>query len=241
MSDKNDLRWYAIPDDPAQPWKATHIYGSVHSGIALGDLDSDGDLDLVRSDIWLENHGAGAAWAPHKLSEPWGDHSFPYSYDATQAAVVDINADGRLDVVLVDGEIRGARGAWFEAPSDPRRDPWIRHDLEQGDPAPRGAYHSLQVADFDNDGDPDIFTAEMEHISGERPPRWFIWENLDGKGTFVERVILDKNLGGHRALAADVDGDGDLDICSKPWSPAESNNNGGRNHFDLLENLTVDR
>ena len=241
MSDKNDLRWYAVPDDPAQPWKATRIHDPVHSGIALGDLDSDGDLDLVRSNTWLENLGNGSEWDPHKISEPFGDRSFPYSFNATQAAVADVNADGRLDVVLVDGENRGARGAWLEAPADPRLGSWTRHDLEQGDPAKRGAYHSLQVADFDNDGDLDIFAAEMEHISGERPPRWFLWENLDGAGTFVERVILDKNLGGHRALAGDVDGDGDLDICSKPWRPAESNNNGGRNHFDLLENLTIDR
>ena len=241
MSDKNDLRWYGIPDDPASPWRPTRIYDAVHSGVALGDLDGDGDLDLVRSDLWLENRGGGDAWRAHRISEPWGDRSFPWSYNATQAAIADLNADGRLDIVLVDGEIRGARGAWFEAPADPRTGDWVRHDLEHGDAAKRGAYHSLAVADFDNDSDPDIFTAEMEHIAGDRPPRWFIWENVDGRGRFVERVVLDKNLGGHRAQVADIDGDGDLDICSKPWSPADSNNNGGRNHFDLLENLTLSR
>jgi len=239
MSDKNDLRWYAIPSDPTQPWKPSHIYEAVHSGLAVGDLDGDGDLDLVRSNLWLENQDGGRRWQPHQISEPWGDRSFPFSYNATQAKIADINADGRPDIVLTDGEIRGARAAWLEAPADPRTGRWVRHDLEQGDPAKRGAYHSLQVADFDNDGDLDIFTAEMEHVAGERPPRWFIWENIDGKGLFVERVILNKNLGGHRAQVADVDGDGDLDICSKPWSPAASNTNGGRNHFDLLENLTI--
>jgi hypothetical protein len=54
--------------------------------------------------------------------------------------------------------------------------------------------------------------------------------------TFVERVILDARLGGHEAVAGDVDGDGDLDLCGKLWRPRQ-NANGGRNHVDSLENL----
>jgi hypothetical protein len=97
------------------------------------------------------------------------------------------------------------------------------------------------VGDFDNDGDVDIFTVEMEHIAGERPPRWFIWENRDGRGgDFRERVIVDENLGGHVALAGEVDADGDLDIASKLWQPKRTNANEGRNHVDFLENLAVD-
>ncbi len=34
-----------------------------------------------------------------------------------------------------------------------------------------------------------------------------------------------------------IDVDGDLDVCSKLWRPIKSNANGGRNHFDFLENL----
>jgi hypothetical protein len=80
----------------------------------------------------------------------------------------------------------------------------------------------------------------MEAIPGDRLPRWFIWENVDGKGAnFVERVILDNRLGGHEAVAADVDGDGDLDIASKLWRPRKDNGNEGRNHADFLENLLV--
>jgi hypothetical protein len=83
---------------------------------------------------------------------------------------------------------------------------------------------------------------EMEHIAGARQPRWFIWENQGGRGSaFVERVILDAGLGGHEAVAADVDGDGDIDLCSKLWQPRRDNANAGRNHADYLENLAIER
>jgi hypothetical protein len=112
--------------------------------------------------------------------------------------------------------------------------------LPAGDDGDRGAYHSLVVADFDNDGDADVFTCEMEGIAGDRSPRWYIWENKDGKGQqFTEHVILDAHLGGHEAVAADFDGDGDLDLVSKLWRPRADNANGGRNHVDFLENLLV--
>lgn len=68
-------------------------------------------------------------------------------------------------------------------------------------------------------------------------PRWFIWENEGGDPpTFTERVIFNGRLGGHDALAADVDGDGDLDILSKIWNVWSENANGGSEHVDVLEN-----
>jgi len=232
-SEVKDLRLYRIPPDPRGPWQKERIGDSVHSGLAAADLDSDGDIDLVRSNIWLENLGGGRAWAEHTIVGPDWD-------PASQARIADINGDGRPDVVLSEGEIKGARAAWFEAPADPRQAEWQAHILAHSDSAPRGPYHSLAVADFDNDGDYDIFAAEMEWL-GEAPYRWFIWENTlpDSLG-FVERVILDAGLGTHEAVAGDVDGDGDIDIAGKLWRPVQDNATGGANHADYLENLAVE-
>jgi hypothetical protein len=237
MSDQNNVRWYEIPEDPTQPWKWHEIGPSVHAGISAGDIDGDGDIDVLRSNIWFENlDGKGTKWAQHP-TVPCGGPS-GWQANATRSAVCDINGDGKNDVVLADAEIRGAKIVWLEN-LDGKGRSWKRHELPHSDPDPRGAYHSLAVADFDNDGDLDIFSCEMEWVGGARQPRWFIWENVDGKGTFVEHVILDAGLGGHEAVVADVDGDGDLDICSKLWRPRKDNANEGRNHADFLENLLI--
>jgi hypothetical protein len=240
MSDRNNVRWYGIPKDPTQPWRRHDVGPSVHAGISVGDIDGDGDLDILRSNVWFENlKGDASQWAEHPTAPCGGKTG--WQANATRSAVCDINRDGHNDVVLADAEISGARIRWLQN-LDGRGRSWKTHLLPHGDADPRGAYHSLRVADFDADGDLDIFSCEMEHVGGARQPRWFIWENLDGKGAnFVERVILDARLGGHEAVVADVDADGDLDICSKLWSPRGDNANGGRNHADFLENLRMIR
>ena len=234
MSDRNDLRWYRIPDDPAAPWERREIGPSVHAGVVACDVDRDGDLDVVRSNAWFENDGRGGGWTIHE-NIPFGRPAPPYP-NATRGWAVDMDRDGDLDLVMTTNEIKSPEIAWLEN-ADGKGGRWTRHDLAPGDKAVRGAYHSLAVADVDLDGDPDVFTCEMEGIPGERPPRWFVWENLDGKGgRWAERVILDAGLGGHEVVAGDVDRDGDIDFCGKLWSPRKDNANGGRNHADFLEN-----
>ena len=245
MSDQNNLRWYKIPADPSAPWARHDVGPAVHAGLAVGDLDGDGDLDIVRTNVWFENvRGDGTLWQVRPLgpsTPPPPDFQPYFAFDATIAIVCDVNRDGRADIVMVDAEIPGGQLWWMEN-LDGQGRAWRRHDVYTWDPAReprRGAYHSLYAGDLDGDGDVDILSCEMEAVPGDAPPRYYIWENVDGVGgRWQEHVILDVNLGGHAAVVGDVTGNGLPDVIAKPWKPRPDNALGGRMHVVFLENIS---
>jgi hypothetical protein len=242
MSDQNTLRWYRIPDDPTKPWIRTDIGPPVHSGATVGDIDGDGHADVVRTDVWFRNvKGDGTEWesVPIGPNTPPPDDFQPYfAFDATKAIVSDVDRDGRNDIVFTDAEIPGGKVWWMKNTNGDGRT-WERIEVAGGGPPRRGPYHSLCIGDLDGDGDVDIMSCEMEGIRGEAGPRWYIWENIDGKGAdWREHVILDANLGGHEAVVGDVTGNGRLDVIAKPWHAAEDNAVGGDMFVLFLENIS---
>jgi hypothetical protein len=76
------------------------------------------------------------------------------------------------------------------------------------------------LIDVDKDGDLDVFSGGGP-LTKNPPHKWFIWENLDGKGQKWKQHLILSGKRCHEAKVADVDGDGDIDICSKPWNGDE--------------------
>jgi hypothetical protein len=246
MGDGDGCFWYRIPEVPEQDknWPKRVITMDVldsnvdiHAGLnpnGVGDLDGDGDADVMLTDRWMENLGRGVSWARHILlfgkKGPWGLSS--------RSWITDLDSDGDNDVIVVDCDGQNSGVAWIENQDGAMQRTWV-HYLANEAPGTRGSFHSLQVADFDSDGDRDILVVEQEDpkiLPQGATPRWFIWEN-QGNTEFVERVIFEGNLGGHDVLVGDVDGDGDLDLVSKVWNAWRGNANGGKVHADWFENL----
>jgi hypothetical protein len=232
----NALCWYSIPSDPKRAWTRHLIGPPVHGAITpagVADLDGDGDLDVIRADTWFENKdGKGTVWVPHK-NIPMGRKG-PFGV-CVRTAVVDMDGDGRAEIVMADADITDSKVVILKN-ADGKGGAWSKTELPQS--FTYGSLHSLAVADFNGDGRPDIVTNEQEELlpAGRENPRWILWENL-GAGKFAEHIILDSKLGGHELQVGDVDGDGDIDICSKAWGTRPWNALGGNMHVDFLENL----
>jgi len=214
LLDKAGVFWYQIPTDPTQHWTEHKVLGvtspQCHGGIAAGDIDGDGDTDLARVDRWLENaDGKGQTWIERKTFDfgkvgPWGIQ--------TRARLVDIDGDSDLDLIQAEGDVLDGRVACFENLDGKGRN-WRRRVIKS--PGHGQDFHSLCVADFDGDGDLDIFSGGGPLTKGEHV--WFLWENADGRGGQWQEHVIGRGLRTHESVCGDVDGDGDIDILTKPW------------------------
>jgi hypothetical protein len=209
------LAWYKIPEDHSKNWEYHKIGEGIHGGISphgYGDLDNDGDMDIVRGNYWYENlDSRGKAWKTHKnLIPPGGNRPDRYGL-AIKTWCYDLDNDGDLDIIEAEADTPDGRVFWFENINNAQS--FKFHPVTSA--STNQDFHSLALADFDGDGDMDI-------ASGGGPLsiddyKLIIWENISGNGkSWKEHVILTgKQV--HEMVAADVDKDGDIDLCSKPW------------------------
>ncbi|MDQ7054865.1 MAG: FG-GAP-like repeat-containing protein [candidate division KSB1 bacterium] len=161
------------------------------------DLDDDGDLDVLSASsgdnkiAWYENLGNGQF------------HSYVISSNARQAwdvSVADIDADGDMDVVSVS--FADDKVAYYENDGNQN---FTELDLTFfiKNIGPR----SLKIADADADGDLDILFSMFNRDGAA-------WCINQGAGIFVlPLLVVTNNADGANAVdAADMDGDGDMDV-----------------------------
>ena len=227
-----------IPKDPyVSPWPDIEIIAQNRSlpnprhtwsklgvqpdeGLALGDVDNDGLLELVSGTSFYK-------WVGNK----WEMHTFTdKNYITNKILIKDIDRDGRNEIILAEGDAyiygheEGGKLAWFKPEAENYTGIWTEHIIDTG----LLDVHSIAVADLCSNGYPDLFAGEIGAIkrNGDsedyiiRPPRLYVYEN-DGKGKFISRHIIDEGTGIHEAVLADFDGDGKLDIIGKPLHGSE--------------------
>jgi FG-GAP-like repeat len=176
--------------------------------VRAGDLDGDGDLDLAVAGfgydqgetLWLEQTGRWQ-FTPHVLQRLSG---------AINAVVVDVSGDGVPDIVtLVSQE-------WEEvwAFVNDGKGHFTDH-LLWGSSNPDFGSSWITVVDLDQDGDPDIVYSNGDAFdyapANSRPWHGVQWLENRGQLTFLYHRIGDLS-GASSPQAADVDGDGDVDV-----------------------------
>jgi hypothetical protein len=88
---------------------------------------------------------------------------------------------------------------------------WISHRLVDVDNG-----HSLSLVDFDQDGNLDVFCAEMRLNGGNPGAKIYLFLG-DGNGGFRTTVVA-TGYDNHESKIADLDGNGTLDILGKPYN-----------------------
>jgi len=213
----NGIQKIEIPSNPLnQTWSVRTVTNySQDEQLSSIDLNNDGSADVVTGTSWLEP------------ARQWKVHRFHDSSELPDRhAVVDIDSDGALDIVVGYQAIsEKGKLAWYSAvASESRRDP-EEHVID----FPIGPM-SLSATDMDDDGDIDIVVGEHDLKLPENA-MLLLYTNLNGKARKWRKSVISRGDEHHcGALIIDLDQDGDKDIVSIGW---------GHSNVLVYENLRV--
>jgi hypothetical protein len=187
------VRFYEIPADPTARWPSQDIYSfyspSHQGGLRMEDIDGDGRPDILAGMYWIRS--------PESFELPWRLFAIMLWNETPESAMLRLSY-GPLGLVAAQRDMRPARLARFEKPADPRQ-LWIEQRI--GSVPDLGEVNSLDVADFDGDGRPDLLIAEKAGAG-----RLLVLHN-EGEGRFRPMTVAE----GRAILfakALDMKGDG---------------------------------
>ena len=199
------IQTLTIPPTPSDDrWNLDKISSdSQDECLSAGDIDRDGDEDLLLGTKWLQNNGASWEVIPIVENDQAPDRN----------RLADINADGRLDAVVgYEATSKKGKLAWYEQGPNAMYG-WREHVI-----ANIIGPMSVDIADMDQDGDIDVVAGE-HNLKKPDSAKLYIFENIDTKGLRWRTHIVatgDEHHDGARVT--DIDGDGDMDIVSIGWS-----------------------
>ncbi|TWT53577.1 FG-GAP repeat protein [Rubripirellula amarantea] len=218
--------YYEAGTDPTLPWtwhgitRAGACSGRFEHGMGVGDVNSDGRMDLLNKTFWWEQPSEASSdelWQPHR----WAPQ--PGLPGGAQICVDDLDDDGDADIVS-SLSAHGHGLAWFEQIGDGE---FVQHDI-MGDSSTDNDYgvvfsqlHAVVLADVNSDGRKDIVTGKrwMAHnghdVGGLQEPVLYWFENVKADQTHFVPHLIDNDSGvGTDILVADLDGDQRLDVVS---------------------------
>lgn len=197
------------------------------------DVDGDGDQDLIVAEfgwrktgrlIWLENTRDSDDRPQFRL------HEIDSRHGAIHVPVTDLNGDGHPDFVAlvsqefetVDAFINNGTGGFHRVPLYAANDPSFGSS-------------GIELVDLDRDGDQDILYTNGDLLDSfflkpDHGVRWL--ENVGGLK--FEHHLLTNLPGAFRALAADLDGDGDHDVVACAFVPPKLMRSRSSTDYDSL-------
>lgn len=226
-------KMYVIRQDAPDSWhKAAEVYVEhLHEGQHVGDVDGDGDIDVISTAFCFFNPGGDMTepWSVGNIDQYWNnENAYSWEYNATKILCADVDGDKRDEVFISCSEKFRTRVAWYDYNPD-CANVWERHEI-----GVNPFSHTLQVGDMDNDGDLDVISGNNgDQGDPEYSPVILFLQNADAKEWWQvwqqQQVLTIK--GAYNSYIGDLEGDGDLDFFRYDGHDAT--------FYEVWENKTV--
>ncbi len=204
---------FEMPVVPAKgPWpKRALAPVSYGEDLAAADIDGDGEMEIVAGSWILKSNGKAEFSA----------HRFVDGFQAARLAVVDINGNGRPDLVVSEEVLDFAnmvvpysRLAWFENPGKLDGGGWTAHVIDKVK-----CGHSVSAGDLDGDGEVEIVCGEHDIVAPYRNrSRLMVYKKADERGRAWKRYVIDDRFEHHDGAKLITLASGKKGIISHGWN-----------------------
>ncbi len=176
------------------------------------DMNGDGRLDLLVAAFGWRKVGETMVFL--NKSKVTGEPSFDaQTIDARAGAIhvvpTDLDRDGRMDAIALLSQQHERVVAYYNTGTG------FSAETLYAAPHPNWGSSGMQVVDLDGDGDLDVLLTHGDTLDDDlmKPYHGVQWLENNGRFEMQEHPICTMP-GVHRAIAADLDGDGDQDIVA---------------------------
>lgn len=212
--------WYRNPGSLADPaaWRAVPYCSEwhwPHAYLDVADMNEDGQPDIVMAPSELVGARFRLSWcqAPQPGASEWIEHVIDPDVETAMHSIVagDFDGDGRIDIAAAT--MRHAQStkdvAIYRQTAGTQA--WTRTVIDDA------GSHSMKALDFDQDGDLDLFGANL--WGDDQTVK--LWVNATGRRTALgwRRRIIDNDKPWRSVFvySADLDSDGLKDLVTGGW------------------------
>jgi hypothetical protein len=199
------------------------------------DFDADGDLDIAVAEFGWRTTGRvllleNTTRQSSKTASPkFEQRTLDERHGAVQIEIADLDGNRRPDVIALLAQEHEALFVYLNQPDGS----FLPRELFRA-PHPVWGYSGFQLLDLNGDGRLDVLLTNGDMMDGPtlKPYHSIAWLENIGDLKFEPHTLAELP-GVHRAEAADLDGDGDLDIVACTLVPDGSAQQAVKQHSSL--------